>query len=98
MSKMSMTQMDVVAVLLNGCYIVWEQRFSPSSPRFKVFMPDGSRIGNIHPSTVEILWDLGFLKVNGLPVKDDHDYTKTIVELATPKMPFFSLMEVPGNE
>lgn len=98
MSKMSMTQMEVVAALLNGCHIVWKQRFTPSSPRFEVFMPDGSRVGTVHPSTVELLWNLGFLKVNGLPVKDDHGNTKSIVELATPKMPFFSLKGVSGND
>lgn len=98
MSKLSMTQMEVVAALLNGCHIQWLQRCTPSSPRFRVYSPCGERIGSVHPSTVELLWDLGFLKVEGSPVKCDDGDTKTVVVLAVPKMPFFSLKEVPGNE
>lgn len=90
MSKMSMTQMEVVAALMNDCHIVWEQLSTPGSPKFNVRSFAGERVGRISPATVEFLWNLGFLKVDGKPQVDGSGNTISIVVLAKPKMPFFS--------
>lgn len=91
MSKIPMTQLEVVAALMNDCHIVWVQLSTPGCPRFNVRSFGGERVGRIAPATVESLWAAGFLKVYGKPHVDGSGNTISTVVLATPKMPFFRL-------
>lgn len=105
MSKTCMTQIETIAVLLNGGHIVWRQPSCSGSSSYRVYLPGGSRpdkhVGRLNDSVISSLWKAGFLEQVSPCRTDKSGDRLCVLKLSKPKLPFFvldDLGEVPGDE
>lgn len=86
-----MTQLETIAVLLNGGYIEWMHPSDPGPSYYKVMLPSHSETdaaGWITDRMASDLFKAGFLTISGKSTPSDDGYTVTILKLGSGNLAF----------